>query len=246
VTLAERVQAYLRGVPQPGGTAGGLALAIREDTPSPFANYAMPLAPDGFDLEAARAAMAARGRALRLEWVAEYAPGLEDAARAAGLALELRTPVMTAGPEAWRDAPAVPGLAVERVGPDTPDDVLVDLVRVQEIGFGTEDVQVGLEDVAGWRDRHGYAALGRVDGVPAGGAAVARVRDGLGEVVGVATLPAYRRRGIAAALTADVAAQAFAGWAELLVLTPGDEGAQRIYARAGFAPALTMLHYRTP
>jgi ribosomal protein S18 acetylase RimI-like enzyme len=246
VTLAERVQAYLRSVPRSGGRAGGLALAIREDTPSPFANYAMPLAPDGFDLEAARAAMAARDRALRLEWVAEYAPGLEAAARAAGLELELHTPVMTAAPRDWGAAPAVPGLAIERIGPDTPDDVLVDLVTVQEIGFGLEDVHVSPEDVAGWRERHAFGALGRMGGVPAGGAGVARLRDGLGEVVGVATLPDHRRRGIAAALVADVAAQAFAAGAELLVLTPGDAGAQRIYARAGFAPALTMLHYRTP
>jgi predicted GNAT family acetyltransferase len=56
-------------------------------------------------------------------------------------------------------------------------------------------------------------------------------------------LERFRRRGIAAALTAAVAGEAFAEGAELCFLTPGDEGAERVYARAGFARAgTTMVH----
>jgi predicted GNAT family acetyltransferase len=51
----------------------------------------------------------------------------------------------------------------------------------------------------------------------------------------------FRRRGIAAARTGASAAAAVAAGAELCFLTPGDDGAERVYARAGFARADTTL-----
>ena len=53
----------------------------------------------------------------------------------------------------------------------------------------------------------------------------------------------FRRRGIAAALTSAAAGQAVAVGAQLCFLTPGDDGAERVYARAGFIRAgTTMVH----
>jgi ribosomal protein S18 acetylase RimI-like enzyme len=247
MSLAQRVQRYLCASAAGAGddaSVGGLRVSIRARDPSPLANYAVPERPAGFDLEAVRETFAIRMRIPRLEWVAEYAPELEDQARAAGFALELRAPVMTCEPGQRRDPPPVDGLEVVPLAPDAPDALVRELLTVQEEGFGAEAVSVGAEDVAYIRGVIGGAALGRIDGRSAGGATLNALRDGLGEVTGVATRAAFRRRGVAAALVAEVARQGFAAGAEALLLTPGDAGSQRVYARAGFVPALTMLHYR--
>jgi predicted GNAT family acetyltransferase len=54
------------------------------------------------------------------------------------------------------------------------------------------------------------------------------------EVVGVATLPAFRRRGLGAAVTGLLVADARARGVETVFLTAGDEEIARVYARLGF------------
>jgi predicted GNAT family acetyltransferase len=62
------------------------------------------------------------------------------------------------------------------------------------------------------------------------------------EVAGIGVRVAYRRRGIAGALTSCLAREAFACGIELIWLTPGSDDAERIYARAGFVRASEQLH----
>jgi predicted GNAT family acetyltransferase len=54
------------------------------------------------------------------------------------------------------------------------------------------------------------------------------------EVAGVATLPAYRRRGLGAAVTAHLVADARRRGSETVFLTAGDEEIARLYASLGF------------
>jgi ribosomal protein S18 acetylase RimI-like enzyme len=54
------------------------------------------------------------------------------------------------------------------------------------------------------------------------------------EIVGVATLPAARRRGLASAVTAALARRALAGGASLVFLSAAEDAVARIYARLGF------------
>jgi hypothetical protein len=44
-------------------------------------------------------------------------------------------------------------------------------------------------------------------------------------------------------MTAAATRAAFAVGAELAVLSPGDEGAMRLYEHIGYAPVEAMLHY---
>jgi GNAT superfamily N-acetyltransferase len=55
------------------------------------------------------------------------------------------------------------------------------------------------------------------------------------EIVGVATLPTARRRGLAGALTGALAARALDNGCELVFLSAGDDDVARVYERAGFA-----------
>jgi predicted GNAT family acetyltransferase len=88
------------------------------------------------------------------------------------------------------------------------------------------------------------AVLARVDGEPAGGGGCLEVRGGTTEVVGIGTLPRFRGRGVAAAVTARLVERAFAAGADLVVLTPDSEATGRIYARCGFSTCGEMLHLR--
>jgi predicted GNAT family acetyltransferase len=54
------------------------------------------------------------------------------------------------------------------------------------------------------------------------------------EIVGVGTLPAARRRGLGAAVTAALVADARARGAELVFLSAGSEAIARVYERLGF------------
>jgi GNAT superfamily N-acetyltransferase len=210
-----------------------------------FVNYAIPddgARPDGPSVAALRDAFRSHDRLPRLEWIEEAAPEVAQALAAEGMTEELRTPLMacTEGELAAADA-AVEGLDVQPVG----DGDLRDLAGVQLAAFG-ESPPAADEPAPDPRRRGGGAVLARVIGEAVAAATWTPVIDGCSEVAGVATAEAWRRRGLAGVVTAAAARAAFAAGAQLCVLSPGDDGAQRVYARAGFRRAATMLHWSDP
>jgi predicted GNAT family acetyltransferase len=70
--------------------------------------------------------------------------------------------------------------------------------------------------------------------------------DWLTEIAGIGSLPEYRRRGLASALTARAAEDACAGGVEMAFLTAADACAGRVYERVGFVPCATGLAYAVP
>ena len=61
------------------------------------------------------------------------------------------------------------------------------------------------------------------------------------EIVGVATLPAARRRGLASAVTHALVADALRRGCEVVFLSADDDAVARIYGRLGFRHAGTAL-----
>lgn len=161
-----------------------------------------------------------------------------------GWLLSERMPVMVCAPDRFV-TPAVPaGLAIERVRGDSPDDLVLGFLRAQRVAFA-DDSPITPAEVARWRsraDEHFHMA-GSLDGAIVGTALCAPIAGGVTEVGGVATPPPYRRRGIAASVTAAAVAAAFAAGAELAWLTAAGPSAQGIYARAGFTVEGTLLAY---
>ena len=95
MNVAERVQASIRTVNAADRepiAAGPFTLYRSRSSDHPYANYAVPnagaVAWEGID--ALRAVFAAEGLQPRLEFVAECAPGLEEALAADGFALQGR------------------------------------------------------------------------------------------------------------------------------------------------------------
>ena len=185
----------------------------------------------------------------RTEHIEEVCPALTAVVEDQGWTLSERVPIMVVTPEALTLPPAPDGLSIERLGADTPEDMIRRFWQAQDEAFVDEpNEELTPELLARWRERaadsfHFAAVLG--DDV-IGTAIAMRVVSGVSEVVGVATVPEHRRRGIAGAVTGAAVAAAFAGGAQVAFLSAADAGAERIYARAGFRLAGWQRGYDGP
>ena len=235
-----RLQAFLRATAAPNRDVvrtGPFTAYLHADDSLKYLNYAIPddaAQPATDEIERLRELFRERDRLPRLEWVEEAAPNVAGALEEAGMRSELRTPMMELSRSELVE-PDVPGATVA----DVRDDDLRELVNLQRIAFGGAP----LRDEETPARPGGGAVLARMDGEPVSAASWTRVLDGYSEIVGVATADRWRRRGLAGLVTASAARAAFEAGASTCVLSPGDETALRVYARAGFRPVATMLHY---
>jgi hypothetical protein len=246
---AVELQAFLRASAAGGRTVVAVppftAYLSRSD-PLRFLNYAIPdgdVEPSAAQVDALREAFRARERLPRLEWVEEAAPRVARALAAAGMVEELRTPLMACAPADLADPNAgLDDLSVAPVG----DGDLRATSDLQRVAFGLDPLPADEPPASFARPSGGGAVLARAGGTPAAVAVWTRVIDGCSEVAGVATAERWRRRGLAGVVTAAAARAAFVAGARQCVLSPGDDTAQRVYARAGFRAAATMLHWSDP
>ena len=185
------------------------------------------------------------------EWVVDLAPTLGPAARQTGLdvlelplmALEqpLTPPVVDArvrrlGPDD-RELPAAravadiafaaPGTEPGGAGPRERDAALGDYPELR-LGAVRERLRTGLTVTVVAEEDDGVLAVGSHQPV-----------DGVTEIVGVGTLPAARRRGLGAAVTAALVADARRGGADVVFLSAGGEDIARMYGRLGFKRVAT-------
>ena len=252
--LLPRIEQYYDAVPRTVARSedfGSLTLFINRG--SGWNYYARPrLGADRVSAEDV-ARVRERQRELKIpetfEWVHETTPSLRDAALAAGLRVE-ELPLLGIARSEARLVEAPPGISIRLVDPESDD--LAELGAVAQIGFlspGTEVGEVGLEavgpmasvrqpELVGFererlRSRLTVTVVALLDGRPVGVGSHQPVA-GVSEVVGVATLPVFRRRGIAAALTSELVRDAFQGGSDVVFLSAGDESIARVYERAGF------------
>jgi ribosomal protein S18 acetylase RimI-like enzyme len=248
---AERIQAYIRAtaahrkdvVPVAPFTA-----LMHPRNPLSYLSFAVPDRPFGGDLTEPLARLVSafreRDRMPRFEYVEEFAPELAPALEDFGFELELRAPLMVCDRRSARAAAAVPGLRIARLRPESSLDEVTTLITTGRHAFGVQEPasDEDAEEDRSFLDRD-ISVLGYLDGKPAAVAHAMAPLDGLSEVGGIGTLTEFRSRGIAAAMTAEVTSLALNAGAELVYLTPGDEGAFRVYERAGYRVAQTMLFY---
>jgi len=98
--------------------------------------------------------------------------------------------------------------------------------------FPRRVLEVAIRDLTAGSGFTRYVA--RIDGVAAGGASL-RIDDGIAQLTGAATLPAFRRRGVQSALLARRLADAAAEGCDVAVVTtePGSKSQQNVQ-RQGF------------
>ncbi|WP_306214210.1 GNAT family N-acetyltransferase [Actinoplanes sp. RD1] len=211
-------------------------------TDSPGINYATPrpgATITAADVTALVAAFTAARRKPRLEYVAGTAPALHQLLLDQGFTVEEEHDYLI----------CTPGLLVT---PPTPDGFVlgepgdyVAMAAAQVESFGDDPAGVTPEDGARLRRVHtngGVTLVATADGVVAGAGQAVAPHDGVSEVAGIAVRPPYRRRGLAAALTAGITARLFAGGGDLAWLEASGPQAGRIYERIGYRPAGRRLY----
>ena len=249
--LLLRLETYYDAVPRTATRAemvGPLTLFVTDGPGWPY--YARPrlgaTTVSAEDVAAMRRLQRALGVPEAFEWVAEVTPSLKPSAEAAGLTVA-ELPLMVLATEV-RPAPP-PGVELRLV---TAEDDLAVVTAVAQVGFATPGTAVGdagpdaltgpaaelgSERLALMRDR---LAVGRTVTAVAllGGQPVAvgshQPVGTVTEVVGVATLPALRRRGLGAAVTGLLVQDALARGSTTVFLSAGDDAVARVYARLGF------------
>jgi len=259
--IIRRVDAFCDAVPRETARAeviGSLVLFVPVGTGFPY--YARPR-PGERPRVTARDVRRVRARQRELlipesfEWVERTAPDMADAAAEAGLVVHAH-PLLVL--DALADAPPLPpGTTVRIVTPEDPDLVLARAVpgvafRHPGTAIGeaavTERDKVAADHDAGTiesvreRLRSGRSVLVTAAG-PTGplGTGSYQLVDGVAEITGVGVLPASRRRGLGAAVTRALAADALARGAHTVFLSASDATVARIYARLGFREIGTAM-----
>jgi ribosomal protein S18 acetylase RimI-like enzyme len=185
------------------------------------------------------------------EWIEQIAPEMSAAAADAGLEVQPHPLMVLAGPPQVPPVPA--GISVRVVAPWDPE--LDRIWAVPTVAFGHPGTEVGPGGGSGPAERDKIAAdydAGTIailrerlrsgqsvlaaafgpDGPVAAGSCQAV--DGVAEITGVGVLPADRRQGLGAAVTALLARDALERGVQTVFLSASDNAVARVYARIGF------------
>lgn len=256
--IIERIDAFCDAVPRNRARAeehGPLVLFVPTGPGWPY--YARPKLGSRPPINAAEVrAVRARQRELVIpesfEWIEQAAPDMAAAAGDAGLdvhahPLLVLTPPL---PGPVPGPPLPPGITVRLIAPDDPD--LHRIWAVPSVAFGNPgtatggaggaerdkiaaDHDGGTIDMLRDRLRSGQSVLAAAFGPdgPLGAGSCQAVGD-VAEITGVGVLPADRRQGLGAAVTAALAADALRRGVQTVFLSATDSEVARVYARTGF------------
>ena len=264
--IIERIDAFCDAVPRRRAEAheyGPLVLFVPTGPGWPY--YARPKrgsrpAITTADVRAVRA----RQRELIIpesfEWIQQTAPEMAAAATAAGLEVRRHPLMVLAGPAQVPSLP--PGITVRIVAPE--DAELDRIWAVPAVAFGQPGTAAGQagaaerDKIAADHDgrtiamlrerlRSGNSVLAAAFG-PDGPVAAGSYQavGAVAEITGVGVLPSDRRKGLGAAVTAVLAADARDRGVQIIFLSASDEAVARVYARIGFREIGTAMIAEPP
>lgn len=245
------IQSYLRRAASRGRDTqhiGPLLATFTSQNTNPFLNYAIPdedASPSPEDIASLIAAYQQRQCIPRVEYIPQAAPAVEPALLAAGFCVEERMPLMICSPEQLQP-PLLPS-GIELLTPRTDGEILA-LLTAQNEAYG-EAALPGSDEVRRSRtflEAGGIAVLARdsLTGAAVGGGMCNVPFDQTTELSSVGVRLPYRRRGIAAALTARLAQLAWAAGISTVFLMAAHEAEARVYARIGFQHIGEVLDIR--
>lgn len=216
-------------------------------------NAAVPVAPLGGDAEVASALADLRRifvdhrRVPSLEFHADLWPSLPRALERDGYHLHARMPLMVCTPDAFRPFVA-PGVSVRLLDATASPGEVASFATIREEEFdpappaATPDEMERFRAAVDLGDRYALATL---EGQAAGTGVIGALAD-IVELVGIVTVPALRRRGVAATVTSFLTQRHFDAGGELIFLSAEDAGAQAVYERVGYQVVDHLLHYVDP
>lgn len=240
------VHAYLRALAgERAPRVGPFVLLLDANDTGPYRNYAVPddgTEPTPADIDALIAAFADHERKPRLEYLATVCPRVEPALLDAGFGVEARLPVLTCAPEDATVATVDSSIELRLA---STDDQLRLVAEAQNDAYGApEATEHDVARLRGTLDRGGLVALAvdTATGVGVGGGLCAPPHRGVSELAAIGVRAAYRRRGIAAALTGLLTrACPTVGITTPFLMTAGP-AEERIYQRVGYQRVTESLH----
>ena len=260
-TLDQQLQQYLRGAASRDRDVeriGPFLATFDPHSTIPYLSYAIPTTAPGPRRPTSRRSstpIARHDRLPRLEYLPVAAPDVEAALVAGGFAVEARLPVMTCAAGAAVDL--APDDDIVIAAPATDEDFRA-MRAAQHAAFsafieghddGDEDDDERARATAPADRRRRPRAAGARRARPARSSRAASPPcpgDGVTEIGGIGVLESHRRRGIAGAITAAWPAPRTPRGTATVWLTPGDDGAHRVYARAGFTDTTCQVHLSRP
>jgi GNAT superfamily N-acetyltransferase len=245
--MERQIQTYLRQAASRDRETvrvGPFLATFTAHSANPYRNYAIPddgAAPTPADIEALGAAFQQRARIPRLEYLPSVAPEVEPALLEAGFTVENRMPLMVFPQDTVPDLPVPEG--IDLVIPTT-DATMQALLTAQHEAYGEKP-----PDVAALERRQRFHAAGGIavlawetaTGAPAGGGICDLPIAGVTELTSVGVRPQFRRRGIAAAVTARLTHEALSAAIPTVFLMAAGAAEARIYSRVGFVACGAVL-----
>jgi GNAT superfamily N-acetyltransferase len=232
--LAHHLEEYYDAVPRTASRTeecGPFTLFVAT---GPWPSYARPrLGSRGTvsvdQVQAVRTRQRALGVPEQIEWQPAATPSLAEACRGNGMAVQTFPLLVHVATPPSHPVPAV----VRRL---TASDDVAAALATQQRGFGAGG-QVDAASAAFVRDRLARSetvlVVAEVDGLPVS-VGMHQPVGPVSEIVGVATLPSHRRRGLGAAVTALLVADAYDRGVRTVFLSAGDDAIARVYRRVGF------------
>lgn len=213
------------------------------------ANYALPnISGNGYlpdDLARLQAMFKEHDRKPRLEFVEEVFPHLSPILHSAGWSKIEQSQVMICVPETYQSTPEILGLEITTLSHESEIEEIREGLDTNILGFDPLAERATLQDAEEFRQNLilSRAFTARLYDHPVAAGMFTEIHEELTELVGITTLESFRRRGIAAALTAYMTQVAFQQGATLVFLIAANAQAGRVYERVGFRPHATQVVY---
>ena len=224
-------------------------LFFHETDTSPESNYAF-LEGSGGDhlqdpLKKLPTLFTERHRIPRLQFIEEACTQLTQVLRSSGWTEQERSSVMICTPQTYQPASHVPGLTIITLSQTSSIEEICEGLDANALGFDPLAQPATPQEAEEFRRDLliSRAFTARLNGQPVGAGMFTDIHEEMTELVGIATLEAFRRRGIATALTAFMTQTAFSQGATLIFLIAANEQAGRVYERVGFRPQATLVVY---
>ncbi|MEZ4642160.1 MAG: GNAT family N-acetyltransferase [Chloroflexota bacterium] len=190
-------------------------------------------------------AFAQHGRCARVEFLDTFAPTLIPALTQAGFVQTSATTVVMCTPETYRPAPTMPGLSSIILSRGLAPEEIDANLQTRELGFDPFNPQIKHTEAGIFKETlmTDRAFLLRLHRQPVAVGMFAEINEGVTELVGVTTLPEFRRRGFAAYLTGYMTQVAFARHVDLAFIICEDDDIANMYRHVGYKPCATLLSY---
>lgn len=251
----DTLRAAVRGMRGEVTRVGPFEVYLHPDPHALGFGYAQPIEPLPADadvataVDALRALFASRGIPLSIEFNQPLFPLLPNLLASRGLVVDDREPLLLLDPADFTPSQSA-DVDVRFLGPSDPDWLLSAFSRIFTEVLLAKPYAESPEGIARLRHEveksggrsHAVALIGDQ---PAGTGFITTM-DGVSEITRVATLPALRRRGVAASLTSFMLEAHLGPEARLAWLTAAGEPAQRLYEKLGFRLTGERLYYTEP